>query len=120
MKKKRVVVVLILVAILFVALECVEVDGHGSAHTYLASAGATSPTLKPFSWYRDLVVAGAVYHSFPAPYIAGLRAVVASEDHDEHRADRHAGILRMLTTACSPAPGARESPASARPRDYER
>ena len=33
--------------------------------TYLASADAIDPMLKPFDWYKDLVIGGAVQHKLP-------------------------------------------------------
>lgn len=47
------------------------------------------PALRPFSWYRALVVAGAAEHGLPAPYVASLEAVEAVEDADVARAAAH-------------------------------
>ena len=75
-----------------------QVDGHGTAYTYVASRSATSQELRPFTWYRELVVAGAVYHSFPDLYVAELQATHAAEDPDRARAARHIELLRRLTS----------------------
>lgn len=81
---------------------CLELDGHGTAYAYVASPGAISQTLRPFSWYRELVVAGALYHSFPEPYIRRIRETDAAEDPDRSRAAKHTGILRQAPGAGAP------------------
>ena len=43
------------------------------------------PALQPYTWYRDLVLAGAVEHALPAAYIENLRAVVAIDDPNRER-----------------------------------
>ncbi|MEZ5332028.1 MAG: gamma-glutamylcyclotransferase family protein [Thermoanaerobaculia bacterium] len=63
-------------------------DRELPALTYLAEAGAVDESLRPFSWYRDLVVAGAVEHALPEEWIATLRAVEVVEDTRKER--RHA------------------------------
>lgn len=59
-------------------------------------ATRTDPSLKPYSWYKTIVVAGATEHDLPASYIAGLEAVDTSEDPDRKRHDRN---MRMVTAA---------------------
>jgi len=76
---------------------------NGEAATvsiYVASK--TDPTLKPYSWYKALVVAGAKEHRFPAPYIAGLEAVEASQDSNRARHDSNMCIV----SAANPIDGA--------------
>ena len=57
--------------------------GRISAFIYVASAEAISSDLEPYSWYKDLVLAGATEHDLPPEYIDTIRAVVATEDPDE-------------------------------------
>lgn len=56
-------------------------------------ATKTDPTLKPYTWYKALVVAGAREHGLPAPYIASLESVDALEDLDRARHDRNMLIV---------------------------
>jgi AIG2-like family len=58
---------------------------------------ATSITLgvRPYDWYRDLVVAGAREHGLPPAYIRMLEAVPAIEDLDERRAMRERGAASV-------------------------
>jgi hypothetical protein len=50
-------------------------------------------TLKPYSWYRALVVAGAREHRHSPDYIARLEAVPAIEDTNR---DRHERNMRLI------------------------
>src|SRR5690606_20092615 len=59
--------------------------GAVSASIYFATS--TDRALRPYTWYKALVVAGAKEHGLPAPYIASLEAVEASEDADRTRHD---------------------------------
>lgn len=53
----------------------------------------TDPALRPFTWYRALVIAGAKEHGLPAPYIAGLESVPADQDPDRARHDEHMALI---------------------------
>ena len=55
-------------------------------------------SLRPFSWYRALVVAGAREHRIPEDYIALLEAVAAQEDPDH---TRHAMNMRLIDGGCA-------------------
>lgn len=70
---------------------------NGDAVTVsIYSATTVDPALKPYTWYKALVVAGAKEHGLPAPYIASLEVVEASEDPDRTRHDRG---MRVLSAA---------------------
>ena len=56
-------------------------------------ATETDSSLKPYSWYRDLVIAGAVEHGLPADYLSALMAVTAKEMPNEHQANVSEEIL---------------------------
>ena len=45
--------------------------------------------LKPYSWYRALVVTGAREHRLPAAYVAQLEVIPADEDPDRKRHDEN-------------------------------
>jgi AIG2-like family len=61
---------------------------------------ATSVDLnvRPYDWYRDLVVAGAREHGLPPEYIKMLETVPVIEDLDERRAVREREVLRACRT----------------------
>jgi gamma-glutamylcyclotransferase (GGCT)/AIG2-like uncharacterized protein YtfP len=49
-------------------------------------------SLLPFTWYRALVIAGAIEHGLPIAYVNGLRAIDARLDPDEHRHAQHMAL----------------------------
>ena len=51
-------------------------------------------SLKPYSWYRALVVAGAIEHRLPEEYISQLDAVVTQEDSDCARHNKNMCLIR--------------------------
>lgn len=60
---------------------------------YRAQADHLDPGLKPFTWYRDLVVRGAVQHGLPAQYREGIEQVPAITDPDAVREAREREVL---------------------------
>lgn len=59
--------------------------------TYLATAKEAA--LRPYHWYKQLVVAGAVENDLPVPYVEWLRSVESMEDSDERRRAANEAIL---------------------------
>lgn len=57
-------------------------SGRGTivARTYVAAADYVDESLRPYSWYRDLAVAGAQAYGLPAEYVASLQQVDAIDD----------------------------------------
>jgi len=75
----------------------IEVDGVGAeAVTYLSPGHWRTAHARPWSWYRDLVLAGARYHRFPADVIGRLQSIAVLEDPDRERAARHYRLLDTL------------------------
>jgi hypothetical protein len=64
--------------------------------TYRAAATHIVPGLAPFSWYRDLVMEGALYLGLPDFYRRVLAAVTAKHDPDPIRHDEHAALVRRI------------------------
>ncbi len=77
-------------------LEC-EVEGRRHpVLTYLAPSHWQAGHLRPYDWYRDLVVAGACRHRFPAAYVRSLASVAVSKDPNSARAIRARCLLEAL------------------------
>lgn len=77
----------------------IEVDvfcGPKSVRAITYQATKTDPALRPYTWYRALVVAGAKEHGLPAAYIAGLESVPADEDADRSRHDEHMALIERV------------------------
>ncbi|MBS0418675.1 MAG: gamma-glutamylcyclotransferase [Proteobacteria bacterium] len=65
-------------------------------YVYVAESAFIDPSLKPYHWYRQLVIAGAQYHGFPSAYLSALEKVEAIPDPDSERATRNAELLVQL------------------------
>lgn len=89
------------------ALDLAEGLGHGyeekrvsvqlGAHEIEAAAYfamKTSAILKPYTWYKALVLAGAIQNNLPRAYIEMLNRAPAIADHD---AERHAKNMALAT-----------------------
>lgn len=55
------------------------------AITYVAMEEYRDPQLQPYTWYQDLILAGARYHEFPTAYRERLERVDAVLDPDPER-----------------------------------
>jgi hypothetical protein len=68
-------------------------DGETGAYTYVGDDSAVDDSLKPYSWYKELVVEGARRHSLPTKYIEQLQCVDAVKDPDLEREERNRRLL---------------------------
>jgi gamma-glutamylcyclotransferase len=68
--------------------------GKGTAVIYYATS--IDPGIRPYDWYRDLVVAGAREHGLPENYVLALEAVSAVKDPDPTREERNRRLLRRM------------------------
>lgn len=68
-------------------------DSELDAFTYVALPESVDADLRPFTWYRDLVVAGAHQIGLPAAYVESLRAVETRADGDRARARRNRAAM---------------------------
>ena len=66
------------------------------ATTYVADPEYVVDELRPYAWYRELVVRGAVDQGLPEAYVASLRGVETWKDPD---ADREVQNLKSLPCA---------------------
>lgn len=73
-----------------------------AAYVYMAAASHIDPSLAPFHWYKNLVLAGAVYHDMPQDYIASILSVPSVEDPDENRRKQHEALLGRLGWPTAP------------------
>ena len=67
--------------------------GTLQAFAYIAQAQYVDPDLKPFHWYKQLVIAGAELHQFPDRYITAISAVHSKADPQPQRAAKNLGVL---------------------------
>ncbi len=87
------------------ARETVQIVSNGGLRevfTYLAQPAYIDAALRPFTWYKALVVAGARFHRLPVRYVETLESVHAVEDPDGARALANFRILRELLSRRAP------------------
>ena len=60
-------------------------ESEYSCFTYLAQQSHVVDDLKPYHWYKKLVILGAQYLEFPNSYISYIEAVESVEDLDPTR-----------------------------------
>ena len=66
-------------------------SGDMRAMTYVARL--KDDALRPFAWYRALLIGGAIENQLPRDYIDCLRQIKPCEDPDQQR---HARFMRLL------------------------
>lgn len=71
----------------------VDLDKYGKCLTYIGDDAYLDESLKPYSWYRALVLIGCEYHEFPRSYIQQIRAVVTVDDPNKIRHEQNMDIV---------------------------
>ena len=66
-------------------VETIEAPGFGMCFTYVAVPSYIDNKLRPYSWYKELVLVGCEALEFPIDYIAMIRNVAAIDDPDKER-----------------------------------
>jgi hypothetical protein len=61
----------------------------GDTRVWTYCATAIDPTLRPYTWYKALVLAGARERGLPGDYIERMQQVPACDDADTERARLH-------------------------------
>lgn len=79
--------------------QLVQFPLNGETYTpyiYVAQSTHIDPALIPYHWYKNLVLAGAKYHNFPAEYIAVIEATPSKADPDAKRTQDNEHLLRQM------------------------
>lgn len=74
----------------------IDIPGHGPCLTYVASASHVDDRLRPFSWYKELVLAGIEYHRFPHAYAQRIHDAEHRIDEDRDRHDLNMAIVERI------------------------
>lgn len=69
-------------------------DSH-QAWVYVARREMIDPTLKPFCWYREFVLAGARQHGLPGEYVRELEQHDFVTDSDHERRRQNFGLIGL-------------------------
>lgn len=80
------------------SLETLELSRFGPCLTYIAQASHLDPALRPYTWYRDLVLIGCDFHRFPDAYREQVASAPAHLDADAARHEEHMAIVRRART----------------------
>lgn len=65
-----------------------------AARVAIYVATSVDHRLRPYDWYKEQVVVGAVRHGLPAEYIRTLEATPSAADPDPRRVERERQFLR--------------------------
>jgi len=82
-------------------------DGYRTSELQVATQGGvstavafiaedTNQQLRPYDWYKEIVVAGAVEHGLPDEYLETLRGVESQPDPDDHRSAKNRALLEDI------------------------
>jgi len=75
------------------------VELHGeeySTFTYFAQESHIVDGLKPYHWYKDLVVLGAKHLQFPQAYVRFIESIESFEDPDERRRRQNQTLIERI------------------------
>lgn len=78
-----------------------QLDLNGSGHrekvfAYVAEHTHIDEELRPYSWYRELVVLGAEFHGFPDEYVRSIKSIHALQDADWSRRRENEVLVRKI------------------------
>lgn len=79
--------------------QLVQFPLNGETYTpfvYVAQSTHIDSSLVPYHWYKDLVLAGARYHGFPAEYIESIEATPSKPGLDAKRKQENEDLLRQM------------------------
>ena len=72
---------------------------NGKEHhcfTYLAQQSHIVDGLKPYHWYKQLVILGARFLEFPQEYISSIEAIESMEDPEKRRRDDQEELVARI------------------------
>jgi len=84
-------------------VETINVAGFGECFTYVAELSYIDNRLRPYSWYKSLVLAGCEALDLPSDYMEGIREISAAEDPDKERNAINLQILNFIRDSVNAA-----------------
>lgn len=64
--------------------------------SYFAQSGHIVNDMKPYHWYKALVLQGAQHLHFPAPYLSSIARVESMPDEDSQREKIHRALIAQM------------------------
>jgi len=74
----------------------VDVSEFGACAIYIAELSHIDETLRPYDWYRDLVVLGCREMNFPANYHDRIVALATTTDPDQKRSELNRRLVDRI------------------------
>jgi gamma-glutamylcyclotransferase len=84
------------------AEEIIELREFGKCFTYAATSSHIDDGLRPFTWYKELVLAGCEFLGFPSEYTAIIRDIDTIEDPDTRRHVTNMRIVEIARNSAAP------------------
>lgn len=69
----------------------------GACASYIAQDTHIDESLRPYDWYKALVLIGAEFHGFPDEYLKRIEAIQAIRDPDPSRRAREWRTVELIT-----------------------
>ena len=76
------------------SLETIELPRFGPCQTYVGQHEHLDPALRPYTWYRELVLVGCEFHGFPDSYVRLVSSVPAHLDPNAARHEENMALVR--------------------------
>ncbi len=71
-----------------------DISGYGECFAYVAQAPYIDNNVAPYEWYKQLVLEGCRFHSFPSEYIRMVESFDSVPDHNEHRTKDNLRLIK--------------------------
>lgn len=68
-----------------------------SCFTYVGHHACIDDTLRPYDWYRNIILLGARYLAAPAPYLDMISRVECLSDPDAERSALHSNLIMRIS-----------------------
>jgi hypothetical protein len=68
----------------------------GARDTVAYIADRTDPVLRPYDWYKEFVIRGAIEHRLPASYIRNLQLTDSMPDPNRDRSARNKALMLRI------------------------
>ena len=74
----------------------IHIPDYGTCFVYIAQDSHVDSSLKPFGWYKELVLLGCMHHAFPPEYVKTIQKVPHIQDHDTTRHEKWMSLVRKI------------------------
>ena len=70
-----------------------KIEGFGQCFCYVASESHIQENLRPYSWYKELVIVGLEHHQASPEYLERVRSIDHITDNDRERHNENMAIV---------------------------